>query len=295
MAERDTDIMPSDMTQNPANIFKLLSDPVVLYILEFLSAHSQNADELKIDVQTRFRLSRRAYYSRINQLTSLGLIGRTKRLLYFLTPLGRIFLNLQSTAEYALKNLNIIKVVDSLKEFPQEERKALTETVITNPHIKNILLARQGFDNQSSTLSLNWHKDDITNPRIMVVDDDNDISKTMKIILEDAGYGVDVFDDSFEALKHFVNDSALEHPYDLVILDIRMPNLNGLELYQRIKAVNANIRTIFLSALAIKSELIGMLPGINLDSIIEKPVYPQELIRKIRKILVDTEVNNSVI
>jgi CheY-like chemotaxis protein len=271
------------MTQTPVNIFRLLSNPEVLYILEILSTSSRNANELKIDIQTRFRLSRRAYYSRINQLASLGLIGRTTHLLYFLTSLGRVFLHLQLTAVYALEKQNIIKMIDSLKEFRQDQRKGLIESVVDNPHIKNILL-KLPLDNQPSTLSLNRHKDDITNPRIMVVDDDNDILKTMKVILEDAGYGVDVFNNSFESLKQFVNDSTLGHPYDLVITDIRMPNLNGLELYQRIKAVNANITTIFLSGLAIKSELIGML-GIGLDNIIEKPVYPQELIRKVKKIL----------
>jgi CheY-like chemotaxis protein len=267
---------------NIVNVFKLLSYPEVLYILKSLSTSNRNANELKIDIQSRFKLGRRSYYSRINRLANLGLVGRTTHLLYFITSLGRTFLDLQLTAEYALDNHNVMRMIDSLKEFPQDHRNGLIENIINNPHIKNILL-QQPFDNQPSTLSLNRHKDDIINPRIMVVDDDNDVLTAIKVILEDASYSVDVFNDSFEALKQFVNVSASGHPYDLVILDIKMPHFNGLELYQRIKAVNATIRTMFLSALVVKSELISILPGIDSDSIIEKPVSQQELIRRVKK------------
>src|SRR5919112_568563 len=206
---------------NIVNVFKLLSYQEVLYILKSLSTSSRNANELKIDVQSRFKLGRRSYYSRINRLANLGLVGRTTHLLYFITSLGRTFLDLQLTAEYALDIHNVMRMIDSLKEFPQDHRNGLIENIINNPHIKNILL-QQPFDDQPSTLSLNRHKDDIINPRIMVVDDDNDVLTTIKVILEDASYSVDVFNDSFEALKQFVNDLASGHPYDLVILDIKM-------------------------------------------------------------------------
>ena len=61
-----------------------------------------------------------------------------------------------------------------------------------------------------------------------------------------------------EALAHFVN--ANPSHYNLAILDIRMPGLNGLQLYYRLKAVNRNIKILFVSALDAVPELVSILP-----------------------------------
>ena len=67
--------------------------------------------------------------------------------------------------------------------------------------------------------------------------------------------------------------------YDLAILDIRMPGLNGLQLYYRLKAVNRNIKILFVSALDAVPELISILPDVKTtDDIIKKPVALDDFI-----------------
>jgi len=75
--------------------------------------------------------------------------------------------------------------------------------------------------------------------------------------LNSQGYNVDTFTDSFQALKHFVK---LNRPYyDLVILDIRMPGMNGIQLYQKLKLIDEDLRVIFVTALDAAKELISIL------------------------------------
>ena len=81
-------------------------------------------------------------------------------------------------------------------------------------------------------------------PRIMVVDDEDDIILELRVVLEDNGFKVDSFTDPFLALENFKTDL-----YDLLILDIKMPKLNGFELYKQIKKVDNKVKTMFLTAL----------------------------------------------
>lgn len=67
--------------------------------------------------------------------------------------------------------------------------------------------------------------------RLLVVDDEPDIATSMKQGLETAGYQVDAFNDPKEALAHFKADH-----YDLFLLDIRMPHLNGFELSRHLSS-----------------------------------------------------------
>jgi DNA-binding NtrC family response regulator len=80
--------------------------------------------------------------------------------------------------------------------------------------------------------------------RILVVDDERDISNSMRLVLNNYGFDVDSFTDASEALKNFKPDF-----YDLVILDIKMPEINGFELYNKFKSQDVNIKALFLTAL----------------------------------------------
>jgi DNA-binding response OmpR family regulator len=117
---------------------------------------------------------------------------------------------------------------------------------------------------------------------ILLVDDEPDLIFTYKSMLKDEGYDkVDTFTDPQLALKHFAETGP--YYYKLVLLDVRMPNLNGLQFYYRIKSINSNIKIIFVTALDIVDELATVLPDFSPDrDIIKKPVMREHYISKVR-------------
>jgi DNA-binding response OmpR family regulator len=80
--------------------------------------------------------------------------------------------------------------------------------------------------------------------RILIVDDEADITLPLKMALEDNAFVVDVFNDPIFALDNFRKRS-----YNLLILDINMPKMNGFELYTKIKKIDDKVRVCFLTAL----------------------------------------------
>lgn len=118
---------------------------------------------------------------------------------------------------------------------------------------------------------------------ILIIDDDKDILFTFRAIIHSEGYHVDSYSSPYEALGHFSHMDP--YFYDLVIMDIRMPELNGILLYSKIKAINPEVKVIFLSALNAIDEVLSIFPEIRLSEIIRKPVEPDVLLSKISSIL----------
>jgi two-component system, OmpR family, response regulator ChvI len=119
---------------------------------------------------------------------------------------------------------------------------------------------------------------------ILLVDDEKDSLYTFKKSLASEGYDVDAFVDPVKALAHFSKLSPSH--YKLAVLDIRMPGLNGLQLYYRLKAINRNIKILFISALDAVPELTSILPDLKAAmDIMKKPVELHEFISTIRRAL----------
>jgi CheY-like chemotaxis protein len=131
---------------------------------------------------------------------------------------------------------------------------------------------------------------------IILVDDEQDILYSFKTILSNHGYNVKSFTESKEALKDIIElDSSSNittrttktlshsHHYDLAIIDIRMPQINGIQLYQILKIINKNIKVLFLSALDAAEEIMSMFPEVKPSSIIRKPVSSECLIEKVQE------------
>ena len=78
---------------------------------------------------------------------------------------------------------------------------------------------------------------------ILLIDDELDITLTIKGILEDAGFKVDSFNDPLLVFNNYKANF-----YDLVILDILMPKMNGFELYVKIKEKDPKVKVCFLTA-----------------------------------------------
>src|SRR5262245_28945983 len=79
--------------------------------------------------------------------------------------------------------------------------------------------------------------------RILVVDDEYDVSSVIKLVLEDNGFKVDSFTDASHALENFTADT-----YDIVILDVIMPEMDGFSLYEKIKKLDDKVAICFLTA-----------------------------------------------
>jgi two-component system, OmpR family, response regulator ChvI len=116
-------------------------------------------------------------------------------------------------------------------------------------------------------------------PTVMLVDDEPDILAIFKTYLTSEGYEVEAFSDSYMALQSFAR-SEPRH-YDLLVLDIRMPTINGLQLYQRLKAVDPYVRVIFMSALEATDELVSILDGVKTVDVIRKPIDRKHFIQKV--------------
>jgi DNA-binding NtrC family response regulator len=118
---------------------------------------------------------------------------------------------------------------------------------------------------------------------VSVVDDDLNTTELFHIALSENIDGISVvsFNDPVIALEHF---AANKDAYVLVIADLRMPSLNGLELLKKVKSSNPKVRTILMSAYNFDEDLIFlkyMEEGI-IDSSIDKPVTMNRLYQRVR-------------
>jgi DNA-binding response OmpR family regulator len=122
----------------------------------------------------------------------------------------------------------------------------------------------------------------LTKKRIMLVDDEPDINAALKVVLNRAGFIVDAFEDPSYALGIFK-----PRTYDLVILDLKMPKMDGFELYQEIKEVDRDTKICFLTASELFFEKLREKKFATLDKnlFIRKPVANADLLRKIDMIL----------
>jgi YesN/AraC family two-component response regulator len=122
--------------------------------------------------------------------------------------------------------------------------------------------------------------------KVMVVDDERDILRIIKRDLEENNntFTVDIFSSSEQALQAFEG-----HPsdyYDLILTDIRMPRMNGFELYRRIKEKNPAMKIAFITAFEInKEEFNKVLPSIDVKDFIIKPISMSDLIIKLQSIV----------
>jgi CheY-like chemotaxis protein len=115
---------------------------------------------------------------------------------------------------------------------------------------------------------------------LMLVDDDRDILFTFKSILAAEGFKVEAFADPNEALNHF--RQADPSYYNLVITDIRMPKINGFQLYQKLKEIKGDVRILFMTAFEVPGNLLDSMPNINESDIIRKPIEEERFINKIK-------------
>lgn len=117
--------------------------------------------------------------------------------------------------------------------------------------------------------------------RILVVDDEPDITSVIKRGLETVGYTVDAFNEPEQALAHFKNSY-----YDMLIFDIRMPRLNGFQLYREIRKKDGKAKICFMTAFEVyREEFETVFPRYDIKCFLTKPLG----IRDLQKII-ETEL-----
>jgi two-component system, OmpR family, response regulator ChvI len=110
--------------------------------------------------------------------------------------------------------------------------------------------------------------------RLLIVDDEPDITASLKIGLERAGFEVETFNQPNEAIEHFRPNF-----YDMVFLDIRMPEMSGFELYRQLRLKDKEVPIAFLTAFDVyQSEFQKMFPDMKVDKLLRKPIGIGELI-----------------
>ena len=108
------------------------------------------------------------------------------------------------------------------------------------------------------------------NKRIIILDDDEDVLFTYRSFLKDYDYHIACFTDPTLTLNYIKDLSEFNDL--LLILDIRMKNLNGFQLHQQIKAIDPTIKILFVTGLDILDEMLSIIPGISKNHIMRKPV-----------------------
>ena len=126
---------------------------------------------------------------------------------------------------------------------------------------------------------------DNTTINILIIDDEEDILYTFTTLLNRQGYKVKAFSNSIEAFTHFTEKSP--YFYNLILMDIRMPGINGIQLYHKLRAINPYAKILLVSALDVVHELIESVPGINMKEIIRKPIESEDFILKIKSTIND--------
>ena len=121
--------------------------------------------------------------------------------------------------------------------------------------------------------------------KILLVEDEQDIISVFNMVFEEGGYEVDCFTDPVLALRNFRPSS-----YDLVILDIKMPEMDGFELRRKIKKIDNAAKVCFLTASELyyeefRKELGLEEPVIDKDLFLRKPIQYEELIKEITRII----------
>ena len=113
--------------------------------------------------------------------------------------------------------------------------------------------------------------------RILVVDDESDIASLFKISLEYSGFEVETYSDPILALSNFKADL-----YALVLLDVKMPGMNGFELYAEIMKIDNKVKVCFLTAYDLSyDEFRQKLPTLNVKCFLRKPILISDLVKRI--------------
>jgi DNA-binding response OmpR family regulator len=120
--------------------------------------------------------------------------------------------------------------------------------------------------------------------KILLVNDEADINTTVRQVLEDKGFKVDSYVDPRLALENFKPQY-----YDLVMIDSKMPQMNGFAFYKEVKALDKNVKTCFLTAAELECEqyLDDTLSSLPVNCFIQIPIENERLLECIEELMTE--------
>jgi DNA-binding NtrC family response regulator len=150
-------------------------------------------------------------------------------------------------------------------------------------------LSNRNNDKDYKTLR-NRSKDDDSNEnkdkpiaKLLIVDDDPDIAHVLKQGLLKNRFLVSAFTNPEEALQEFESNSK---DYSLILSDIRMPALSGIQLARKVKEINPDIKVVLMTSFEIRdNEFSKVFPSMHVDGFVQKPISMNDLTNKILSII----------
>jgi DNA-binding NtrC family response regulator len=150
-------------------------------------------------------------------------------------------------------------------------------------------LSNRNNDKDYKTLR-NRSKDDDSNEnkdkpiaKLLIVDDDPDIAHILKQGLLKNRFLVSAFTNPEEALQEFESNSK---DYSLILSDIRMPALSGIQLARKVKEINPDIKVVLMTSFEIRdNEFSKVFPSMHVDGFVQKPISMNDLTNKILSII----------
>ena len=126
-------------------------------------------------------------------------------------------------------------------------------------------------DNYSNSLSVQEN-------RILLVDDEPDLATLFRLVLERSGFSVDVFNDPVLALSNYKTGA-----YNLLLLDIKMAQMTGFELFQKIRDKDKRVKVCFITAFEdYHNQFQELFPNLEVDCFIKKPIPSNELVKIVK-------------
>ena len=123
--------------------------------------------------------------------------------------------------------------------------------------------------------------------KLLVVDDDTDIVQVLKMGLLKNRFLVDAFTNPEEALQSFKSNAE---SYSLLLSDMRMPALSGIQLAKKVKEINPNVKVVLMTAFEIRDEEFSkVFPSSRVDGFLQKPITIRDLINKILSLIGESE------
>jgi CheY-like chemotaxis protein len=117
--------------------------------------------------------------------------------------------------------------------------------------------------------------------KILIIDDEPSVTLTFKTVLQGSGFkdNVDVYNDPLEALSNFKPGF-----YDMLLLDVLMPKMNGFELYEKVRELDDTIKVCFMTSYDVYyMSLRELFPTVEVDSFIQKPIGADDLVNRIKQ------------